>query len=112
MKKNFFIITISCLVIIIAAILATVIKIPEDAKGITLIGMQVLGFLYLIAGFIYLPINLFCFYLVYKYARGDRLSWFLGLIFLGIIIVPIVAYHFSHDVSPFRQKESRTNRDR
>jgi hypothetical protein len=110
MKKNLFNVTIGCLLVYLVVAIIPMLFDVKESEGSAELFFQLLGFLYLAVGFIYLAINLYCFYLVYKYAKGNRLAWFFVLLFFGIIIVPIITYRFSREISPFQQNEEGLSR--
>lgn len=64
---------------------------------------SILYIFYIISGAWFLFASLYSFYLAYKYAEGDRITWFFGLLFFGLIVVPVVMYRFGKGIEPYNE---------
>ena len=78
----------------------------EEGKESIFLGhffATIFGAIHRISAYTYIAIYFYSFFLVYKYAKIEKLGNYLGLIFLGLIFTPILTYNFSKDLSPFNE---------
>jgi len=111
LKPHLFQITLICFgIVILSWAVGGYIESEKESIFLGAFITNVFYVLYFSAGTVLTLLNLYSFYLVYKYAIGERTEWFLGLLFFGMIVFPIVIYRYSNGKDQFNENKLTANK--